>query len=168
MRRSLPSSLSVFLLLTALAAGPALAQGTSAVLKGRLVSTAGDGIPGVALQISSKAQPSGNVSAITDIEGNYRAAPLPPAGDYMIKVDYPGFAVIEVGPIDLDPGRTTVQDVTLRTDTEMVDVIQVTADDHAVDLDNPAVNTILTGEFLEALPLIGHTWQAALVLAPGV
>jgi hypothetical protein len=169
-RRHLPPLhvYAVLLVAAALAVAPAAAQGTTAVLKGRLVDTAGDGIPGVPLQIVSRSQPSGNTTSVTDIEGNYRAALLPPATDYMIRINYPGFAEMEVGPIDLGPGRTTVQDVTLRSSADLVDVVSVEATVRNVDLDNPAINTVFNEEFLEGLPLIGHTWQAVLSLAPGV
>ena len=41
-----------------------------------------------------------------------------PANDYTLRVDYPGFAPLEVGPLDLDAGKTVVQDMTLRSDAE--------------------------------------------------
>src|SRR5262245_57306865 len=108
------------LLALIVAAGPAAAQTTTAILKGRLVDSSGTGLPSVTVQVKSKTQPSGNKTIVTDIEGNYRIPLLPPASDYFIKVDYPGFAPIEVGPIDLDAGKTFVQDVTIRTSEELV------------------------------------------------
>src|SRR5262245_17628982 len=103
MRRSLLATSVILLVLLAAGITPAPAQVTTSVLKGRLVDTGGEGLPSVPIHLTSKSQPSGNKSVVTDIEGNFRVPLLPPANDYFIKVDYPGFATIEVGPIDLDP-----------------------------------------------------------------
>jgi outer membrane receptor protein involved in Fe transport len=168
MRRSLYALCTPLVLLIAAAHAPALAQSTTATLKGRLIDTAGEGLPAVPLQISSKSQPSGNKSALTDIEGNFRVPLLPPANDYFIKVDYPGFATIELGPLDLDPGKITVQDVTLRSTTELSETINVEARGNTVDVESTRTSTNFNSEFIEGLPIIGHNFQDILVLAPGV
>ncbi|HKY31746.1 MAG TPA: carboxypeptidase regulatory-like domain-containing protein [Candidatus Polarisedimenticolia bacterium] len=167
MRRSLKVLLFLFL---APAAGLplALAQGTTATLKGRLVDTGGSGLPSVVVVIQSKSQPSANKSVVSDIEGNYRIPLLPPANDYYLKIDYPGFAPIELGPLDLDPGKTTVADVTLRSDAEMVDVVKVEARGNIVDVSSTKTASVYNAEFIEGLPIIGHNFQDVLVLAPGV
>ncbi|MGH9870684.1 MAG: TonB-dependent receptor [Candidatus Polarisedimenticolia bacterium] len=168
MRRSLLATSVILLVLLAAGITPAPAQGTSSVLKGRLVDTAGEGLPSVPIHLTSKSQPSGNKSVVTDIEGNFRVPVLPPANDYFIKVDYPGFATIEVGPIDLDPGKTTIQDVTLRSDTELSETISVVGHGSIVDLEENRISTVFNSEFIEGLPIIGHNFQDMLVLAPGV
>src|SRR5262245_56162704 len=109
--RRLASRLMALLLVQGLCLPILLAQATTATVKGRVVDTDGTGLPGVVVVIKSKQQPSGNKQVVTDIEGNYRIPLLPPAGDYFIKVDYPGFAPMELGPLDLDPGKTTVADL---------------------------------------------------------
>src|SRR4026207_2137977 len=163
MRRSLYALCTPPVLLIAAAHAPALAQSTPATLKGRLIDTAGEGLPAVPLQISSKSQPSGNKSALTDIEGNFRVPLLPPANDYFIKVDYPGFATIELGPLDLDPGKITVQDVTLRSTTELSETINVEARGNTVDVESTRTSTNFNSEFIEGLPIIGHNFQDILV-----
>src|SRR5262249_38763473 len=137
MRRSSLSCLSnAFLIaLVCLAPSiPALAQGANATVRGRLVDTDGVGIPGVSVIIGSKTAPTGNKQTVRDIEGNYRITLLPPADDYFIKIDYPGFVKIELGPMNLDQGRTTVQDITLHTTQELIDTVPVIAIGDKVDL----------------------------------
>src|SRR5574342_151094 len=112
------------------------AQATTATVKGRVVDTDGSGLPGVVVLIKSKSQPSGNKQVVTDIEGNYRIPLLPPAGDYIIKVDYPGFAPMELGPLDLDAGKTTVADLTLRSDAETTETIVVESKGNIVDTES--------------------------------
>jgi len=149
-------------------ARPAMAQGTTSTVKGRVVDTDGGGIPGVVLVIRSKAQPTGNKQVVTDIEGNYRIPLLPTANDYIIRVDYPGFAPIELGPLDLDPGKTTVADVTLRTSAEMTETIQIIGHGNPVDMEKTTTSSSYNAEFIEGLPIIGHNFQDVLKLAPGV
>lgn len=143
-------------------------QAVTATVKGRVVDTDGTGLPGVVVLIKSKSQPTGNKQAVTDIEGNYRIQLLPPAGDYLIRVDYPGFAATEVGPLDLDPGKTTVVPITLRTTAETTEVITVESKGNIVDTDSTKTTTSYSAEFIEGLPIIGHNYQDILTLAPGV
>ncbi len=146
-----------------------LAQGsTTATVKGRVVDSDDAGLPGVIVQIRSGSQPSGNKQVPTDIEGNYRIPLLPPANDYMIKIDYPGFAPLELGPLDLDTGKTTVQNITLRTDAESTETITVESQGNIVDTESTKTASSYNAEFIEGLPIIGSNYQDILTLAPGV
>jgi len=146
-----------------------LAQGsTTATVKGRVVDSDDAGLPGVIVQIRSSSQPSGNKQVPSDIEGNYRIPLLPPANDYIIKIDYPGFAPLELGPLDLDPGKTTVQNITLRTDAESTETITVESQGNIVDTESAKTASSYNAEFIEGLPIIGSNYQDILTLAPGV
>ncbi len=144
------------------------AQAVTATVRGRVVDTDGAGLPGVVIVIKSKSQPSGSKQVITDIEGNYRIPLLPPANDYIVTVDYPGFARLEYGPLDLDGGKTTVADLTLRTTEEMTETIKVESRGNVVDTESTKTSTSYNAEFIEGLPIIGHNYQDILTLAPGV
>ena len=166
MRRA--TSLILFLSTFCLTATSLTALGNSATLKGRVVDVGGTGIPGVVIALVSKSEPSGSKKVVTDVEGNYSIAPLPPTNDYYLKVDYPGFAALEVGPLDLDPGRTTIENLTLHTTEELITRLEITSQADMVDVDNGIVRSVFTNEFLDALPMIGHTFQDALAFVPGV
>src|SRR5262245_37722422 len=147
---------------------PLMFAQTTATVKGRIIDTDGTGLPNVPVSIRSKSQPSGNKSVMTDIEGNYRIPLLPPADDYMIKVDYPGFAVMELGPLDLDAGKTTVADLTLRTQAESTETVVVESRGNIVDTESTKTSSTFNAEFIEGLPIIGSNYQDILTLAPGV
>ncbi|MGH9867315.1 MAG: carboxypeptidase regulatory-like domain-containing protein [Candidatus Polarisedimenticolia bacterium] len=147
---------------------PLLAQSTTAIIRGRVVDPQGTGLPGVVVLIRSADQPSGNTQAITDLDGRYRSRALPVAGDYMLKVEYPGFSAVEVGPIDLDMGKTAVQDITLRTASETTEIVTVEARGRTVDTESTKTSSSYNAEFIEGLPIIGHNYQDILTLAPGV
>ena len=145
-----------------------LAQETTATVKGRVVDTDGTGLPGVVVSIRSKRQGSGQKMMVTDVEGNYRIPTLPPANDYVVHVDYPGFAPMEIGPLDLRSGKTTVVNLTLRTDEETTETIRVESHGNIVDTESARTSTSFNSEFIEGLPIIGHNYQDILTLAPGV
>jgi len=158
----------VFLVLHAAGISFASAQMTTAVLRGRVIDREGTGLPGVVLLVTSERQPSGNSQAVSDIEGNYRIAPLPSADDWHIRIDYPGFARTEIGPVRLDEGATTVVNVTLSTDAETTDVVHVVDTGDIVETDSGVLVTHFDTEFIQGLPLIGHSVQDLLALVPGV
>lgn len=146
----------------------ARAQGTSAMVKGRVMDEGGTGLPGVVINIESPGVGGGNKTSVSDVEGNYRIPLLPPGNDYIIRIDYPGFAPVEVGPIDLDSGKTTVVDVTLSSDSETTEIIKVESHGNVVDTESARTTTSFNSEFIEGLPIIGHNYQDILTLAPGV
>ncbi len=147
---------------------PPLFGQTTATVKGRVVDTDGVGLPGVVVVIKSSSQGSGQKQVVTDIEGNFRIPLLPPASDYYINIDYPGFAPIEMGPLDLDAGKTTVADLTLRSDAETTETIVIESRGNVVDTESAKTSTSYNAEFIEGLPIIGHNYQDILTLAPGV
>src|SRR5260221_321731 len=72
--------------------GPAAAfaqRATTGVLMGRIVDSSGAVLPGVTVSAHS-AEPLGVFSAVTDAQGVYRIANLPPA-DYDVKAELAGF-----------------------------------------------------------------------------
>jgi outer membrane receptor protein involved in Fe transport len=144
------------------------AQATTATLKGKLIDTDGVGLPGVPVAIATDTHGSASKTVMTDIDGRFKFQLLPPANDYYISVNYPGFATTRVGPIDLDPGKTTVQDVTLRTSEELTERIEVVAHGSIVDTESTKSSTTFNSEFIEGLPIIGRNYQAILSLTPGV
>ncbi len=166
--RRFTSLLTALLLIQVLSLPVLFAQSTTSTVKGRVVDTDGTGLPGVVVVIKSKSQPSGNKQVVTDIEGNYRIPLLPPANDYIITVDYPGFAKLELGPLDLDAGKTTVADLTLRSDAETTETIHVEAKGNIVDTESTKTSSSYNAEFIEGLPIIGSNYQDILTLAPGV
>lgn len=105
---------------------------------------------------------------MTDLEGRYRFSFVPPADDYLISVDYPGFAAVELGPIRLHSGRTVVQNVSLQPASDLTEKIEVTAHGLIVDTESTESSTDFNTEFIAGLPIIGRNYQDLLTLAPGV
>jgi len=147
---------------------PAQAQAVTATIKGRVFDSGGSGLPGVVVLCESRSHGGSRQQAISDIEGNYRIPLLPPADDYLIRVNYPGFAPVEVGPVELDAGGTRMVNITLLTSEESTETIRVEARGSTVDTESTKTSTSYNAEFIEGLPIIGHNYQDILALAPGV
>jgi len=148
--------------------GVAEAQQITATLRGRVLDVDGVPLPGVPVSVTSNTHGSAAKTVVSDIEGRFKFQLLPPANDYMLFVSYPNFSPVELGPIDLDPGRTTVQDITLRTSEEMTDTIEVISTGSMVDTESTKTSTTFNTEFIDGLPLIGRNFQDILTLTPGV
>jgi hypothetical protein len=160
--------LSVACLLCLAGWAPLASQIVTATLRGRVTGTDRAGIPGVVVTLRSREQPTGNRQAITGADGNYRIPQLPVANDYVLRVAYPGFAPVEVGPLSLESGRNVVQDVTLRSDVESTETVVVESRGNMVDTESTRTSSSYNSEFIEGLPIIGHDYQDILILAPGV
>ena len=154
--------------LASLFVAPAEAQEITATLRGTVIDPDGVALPGVPVHVSSQTHGSAARTVVTDIDGKYRFQLLPPAADYTLTIDYPGFARIEVGPIDLDPGKTTVQQVTLRPAADLTTTIEVIGEGRAVDTEASKSSTVFNRKFIEDLPIIGQTYQDIFTLTPGV
>jgi len=148
---------------------PALAQTTTeAALIGRLVDPGGQPLPGVTITVRSPSAAMATATTVTDAAGRYRLSPLPPANDYHVVAALPGFARMEVSPVNLDPGKTTSLDLTLIPASETTQVVTVVARGQVVDVASTKTATVFDSEFIEGLPLLGRSYQDILTLAPGV
>ena len=145
-----------------------MAQAVTATLRGVVADPGGEPLPGVTVGVRSASFGDAARSVVTDIRGRFKFPLLPPASDYYLLVDYPGFAAVEVGPIDLDAGRTTLQDIQLRRTDDLTERIEVTAHGNVVDTTATKSSTTFNTEFVEGLPIIGRNYQDILTLAPGV
>jgi outer membrane receptor protein involved in Fe transport len=146
-----------------------LAQsGTVAVLTGQVVDKEGQPMPGVTITAHSEKSAMKPAGTVTDADGRFRIAPLTPSDDYVLTADLPGFAKVEVSPIDLDPGKTTTQNITLVPSTETTEKVTIVAKGDIVDVASTKTATVFNSEFIEGLPIIGRSYQDILTLAPGV
>jgi outer membrane receptor protein involved in Fe transport len=133
----------------------------SSNLTGRVLMD-GNALPGVTVTISSPAL-QGTRTAVTDVNGNYNFAALPP-GDYTVRFEMESMqTVTRTQRVGL--GQTGRVDAEMRL-TAVAEAITVTASAPAV-LETTEVQTNITGELVDDLP-IGRTLIATTTLAPGV
>lgn len=162
LRSKMPARAATAILL--LAAAPAYAVDITATLKGTVTDPDGLPIPNAEVLLTSE-QLQGDRQSLTDTEGRYRFAPLPPGG-YVVKVVHPSFNSWESGVLSVDLGATVRVDVGL-TVTDSGEVITVLADAPAIDVENVQTGVVLDAEFLKDIPS-GRSYQSAVQVAPGV
>ncbi|TDI12487.1 MAG: TonB-dependent receptor [Acidobacteria bacterium] len=164
-RRRLRQLLLLFLFTLSIPA--ALAQ-TDAVLVGRVTDAKGIPIPSVTITVHSPTGAMTPMRTLTDAEGRYRIPALPPRNDYLVVAEIVHYARVEVGPVDLDPGKTTTVNISLIPASETSETVVVVAKGDIVDLSSTKTSTVFNSEFIAGLPIMGRTYQSILTLAPGV
>ncbi|MGD8377114.1 MAG: TonB-dependent receptor [Acidobacteriota bacterium] len=135
---------------------------------GRVLDQDGNPLPGAVLTARSPSMGMAPVQVVSGENGQYRFSTLLPASDYVITAELAGFATVELSPIDVDPGRTTNQDVSLLPASEATESVVVSARGDVIDTASVKTSTVFNSEFLEGLPILGRTYQDVLTLAPGV
>ena len=137
------------------------------VVGGQVVDKAGQPMPGVTVTAVSAKSTMAPTGTVTDANGRFRLAELAPSDDYMLSAELPGYAKVEVSPIDLDPGKTTTQNITLVPSTDQLEKVTIVAKGDIVDVASTKTATVFNSEFIEGLPIIGRSYQDILTLAPG-
>jgi outer membrane receptor protein involved in Fe transport len=143
-----------------LVSASAFAQTTSN-LTGR-VTMDGNPLPGVTVTISSP-NLQGTRTAVTDVNGNYNFAAIPP-GDYTVKFEMESMQTA-TRTARLGLGQTGRADAEMRL-TAVAEAITVTASAPAV-LETTEIQTNVTAQLVDDLP-VPRTFQSQANLAPNV
>jgi hypothetical protein len=107
-------------------------------------------IPGVTVEVTSPALIEKVRSTTTDNNGRYQITALP-AGTYTIKFSLAGFSTVERGNVQLNADFTAPVNVTLAVGN-LTDVVTVTAESPAVDVQNARVQYVFGGSDIADLP----------------
>lgn len=160
--RPLSSLLAVTLCLS-LADG--VAAQTGGTLQGSVVDDQGLALPGATVTLTN-IETGWTRTAVTDAEGWYRAAALPP-GIYEIKADLSGFATAMRSRVPLTLGQELTVNMSLKVAT-LAETITVTGQTPLIETTSHTLGTTVSREQLDALPVPGRTFTALAQTAPGV
>lgn len=149
---------------TLLIALPAWAL-TTGDIRGTVFDEDGLPIPGVVLTLSSDSLIGGQQERETNGEGVYHFVELPP-GSYDLAAVKGGFASVTTTGIRVDVNRTTTQNMTLAL-SDSTEVVEVKAQQRAVDVDDTTRGEVMSKEFLQRVPT-GRSYQSAVQMAAGV
>jgi len=145
-----------------LPAGAAMAQETTGAIIGTVTSQDGATMPGVTVTISDAATGLER-TVVTDADGGYRFAALPPAR-YVLQAALTGFQTYQRA-IDVDLGRTVTNDFVMALGA-VTDVIEVTGEAALVDVTSTVTGLTVGAAQLDGqIPLVHDTQRIAL-LAP--
>ena len=145
----------------ALAAAPAFAQNTTAVVGGRIVSA--DSQPVAGAQVTILHAPSGTVStATTSADGRYSARGLRVGGPYTITIVKDGVTEVREG-VYLQLAETTSVDATLgqasTTTLETVEVTGTSTLSEVFSADKMGTGTNVSREMIDSLPSANRNIQ---------
>jgi hypothetical protein len=155
-----PASIILLVLLTSALAS---AQQTSN-LTGVVTDAQSAVLPGVTVTASSPAL-IGTQTAITEPNGSYRFATVPP-GTYTLTFELSGFQTLRRENIVLSLGQTITVDSQLQVQS-LQESVTVTAASPLVDTQTTSVGSTLNTEKLIGVPTASDLWSA-LARAPGV
>ncbi len=152
--------LCLFVSLTAFASACAQ-ETTTGTLEGTVVDKQGASLPGVTVTLSS---PQGPKTAVTDANGGFRFAQIPP-GTYGLKAVLSGFNAVERQKLDVRLGsRVRIEIVLTPGVTETIEVIGTAP---VVDLSTTTTGATLSAELISSVP-VPRNFSGTLALAPGV
>jgi carboxypeptidase family protein len=167
----LDSSRSASLIVTTVAlflslglALPAGAQTTGGSIVGVVTDAQGGVLPGVTL--TARNAETGMVrTAVTEPDGKYRLAGLPP-GRYDIRSELSGFAVVEVKDLALTIGLEVASNITMVLEG-LEENITVTGVSPVVETTKTDVSGVITQQQIDTLPLGNRQPVALALLMPG-
>jgi hypothetical protein len=147
-----------------LLAAPVMCWAQDGVINGRVTDGSGAALPGVTLSVTSTALLGGR-TAVTDDQGGYRLALLPP-GAYTVRYELAGFGTVVRERIDITAGFTATLNVVMEVGS-LAETITVVGQSPIIDVTNAVVATTFTKELTDVLPT-GHDVFSVLAVTPGV
>ncbi|MFQ6116134.1 MAG: carboxypeptidase-like regulatory domain-containing protein [bacterium] len=160
----LKSMVLAFLLGFSLVALLGAQEQQTGAIKGRVIDAEGAPLPGVAITLTG---PSllGSLSAISDREGEFRIAFVPPGSDYVLRAELGGFNTVIRKGLIIHLGMTISIEIEM-SPAPVSEEIEVVAPSPVVDTVRSKTTQIVTTEALRRLPIARST-TAIIQLAPG-
>jgi hypothetical protein len=134
------------------------------VITGRVTDPSGATLPGVDVSLTSAALQGGR-SVVSDEQGTYRFALLPP-GVYSVRFQLQGFGTVIREGVTLTPGFTSSLNIVMGVAT-VAETVTVVGESPIIDVTNAVVATNFSKELTAVLPT-GHDVFSALAITPGV
>lgn len=119
-------------------------------LKGKTTDDENNPLPGVTATLSSPSM-QGIRSYISNQTGDFRFPTLPP-GLYTLRVELPGFQIMERAGIQVRIGATTTVDIQM-TPSTLSEEVTVTAPSPIVDVESSNIAVTMTKDLITSLPV---------------
>ncbi len=163
---SVRRALSAFLIVGILFSIPTRAQVAGATLSGTITDPSGSVVVQVELAIKNVAT-GVTTKVTTNSDGFYTASNLLP-GEYAVTISAPGFNTEQRTGILLTVGAQQVFDLALHVAGATKEMIIVTAEAPAVQLNSSDISAVVNATTVRELPLNGRSWTDLAQLQPGV
>jgi len=158
------ASVAIIILIGALT-GTASAQFETATVLGTVRDTSNAVVPEATVTLTNTAT---GVSATkpTNTEGSYEFFTVS-AGNYLITVEKPGFAIAIIDAVAVQVGSRLRIDAQMKVG-QLSERVQVTGTAPLIETDTSARGQVITGDQTRALPLNGREYSALALLTTGV
>ncbi len=143
---------------------PAGAQTTGGAIVGVVTDAQGGVLPGVTVT-ARNADTGVTRTAVTEADGKYRLAGLPP-GSYEVRTELSGFAPVEVKDLILTIGLEVAHNITLQLQG-VQESLTVTGLSPVVETTKTDVSGVITQQQIDSLPLGNRQPVALALLMPG-
>lgn len=143
------------------------AQEITGSIFGTVRDASGAVVPGATVTITDPSKDNLVVRTITTNDDGAFSAPNLLVGTYQVSVEAANFKKAVKSDIQLNIGQRRTIDITLEAG-EVSEVVNVEADDVAVDLQSAASGTIISGEQSREISVNNRNFVQLVTLAPGV
>jgi outer membrane receptor for ferrienterochelin and colicin len=139
---------------------------TSGSVSGYITDDAKEPLPGVNVTATSPTAP-GTRQAVSDAKGYYRLPPLPP-GIYRIVYELDQFGTQVHEKIEINVGAILRIDTVLNVKALNEKEVVVTASAPLIETEKTTMDTVITNDILNSLPILGRDFMSSIRILPGV
>ncbi len=140
------------------------AQRQTGTLRGTVTTEEGSPLPGVSIVVYGPSL-QGKLTFISTASGAFWFPALPP-GKYSVEASLSGFKKVVIKNVVVHVGQTTILNIKMKQ-SEMKEVMEVTAKAPGVDIETPKESMVYTKELLENLPTTRDIYDITTFM-PGV
>ena len=150
-------------IVTALIAAPAAAQGTSSI-SGTVADSTGGVIPGATVTVTGEAGVT--LTAVTNSQGVF-TVPAIAAGTYKVTVTLQGFKTAVIEKVQVVVGTPTNLPVKLELG-QLTEQVKVSSSSELINTQTATVTTTLNSDQLNRMPTVSRNALNAVTFLPGV
>jgi len=145
-------------------AASALSQTNRGSISGNVYDASGAVVPGATVQLVSAATGENNTLNTLD-SGEFVFPDLLP-GTYTVTISHAGFQTQKINSVEVQVARVTTLPVTLNV-AQATQTMEVSATAVTLETQQTALNSVVTNQAVQDIPLNGRDYRQLLVLTPG-
>ncbi|MBA2525809.1 MAG: carboxypeptidase regulatory-like domain-containing protein [Pyrinomonadaceae bacterium] len=157
------SRLAIAIALFLFLVSPAMAQGTTGDIVGRVVDSTEKTVPGATVTATNKGTGQAR-TATTNDSGEFSITDLPP-GKYDLTVEAPSFSKSLLRDYELNVGANRTLNIEMKPG-EVTAVVEIMADSLAIETTKSDIGGVVTPLEVQNLPLLNRTFAALSVIMP--
>ncbi|BBB31674.1 hypothetical protein TTHT_0020 [Thermotomaculum hydrothermale] len=138
---------------------------TKATVMGKVVDDTGAALPGVSVLLTN-VETGYKRTVITDENGRFQA-PYLPLGKYNVEASLSGFSKYTAKNLTLSLGDVVTLNITLKPE-KLEETITVTAEAPLIETNKVDVESKISDQYIESLPVNGRDFKDFVLLTPGV